>query len=287
MVEKMTKVAFPDKESITSLLRVTCYRGFLGLYLSPRGRKAQLCRKAGFSSRSYLSEIIAGKKGLSRDSFQRIKGALGSSSLWVNFFECLVWKSELSLRPKHFSHETNENKLNLLRSSLLQVSLQSHSTQDSKGAIRCVGQPQLFQVYAALGSENKGANMQEIIGRTRLNALTVEKYLRRLLMMEVIYENNGRYYAPVNKSDALTIKNPQTISNLMGQVCKKIYQDRDRIARESNSMVVYSAFSVSRQQMEIIKERLSSVIFEVLDEFQDDDGDGVQQLFISVFDNPF
>ena len=49
---------------------------------------------------------------------------------------------------------------------------------------------------------------------------------------------------------------------------------------------LYSAFSIRRDQMPKLKKALQKAVFDVLDEYQDDNGDCVEQIFLSSFRTP-
>lgn len=271
-----------DPALIQRLVETKSYQQFLQVLLEPRGASAQLARRAGFNSRSYLSELMAGKKGLSQDSFNRIKTGMGLPRSLTQLFEALVYQSESQLRPARYSSEQIHD---LISQALREIKTQP-SPGNSELARACVRSPQVFQIYAALGLPSEGATLEEIMLRTSLSARQVKVHLKKLLERNIIVHQADRYYAPVSQADHLGIHETEDLSEMVKLVTQDIQKSRNEILKDANSLTVYSAFSVQKRNLPELKKKLQAAIYGVLDEYQDDRGNNVQQIFISLHGNP-
>lgn len=248
-----------------------------------RGVKSNISRKAGFSSRSYLTEIVAGKKGFSRDSLSRLKGALPLDKSWLRLFEYLAWLEDPKLRPPTLSVGELRQEIKNLRITLERQMSQKPGYKVAEPNIR---RPQVFQVYAALGDEKTGATLDEIEKRTGLRHHSICVALRQLVVSGAVLQNGDRYFAVAMKADALGVKEPEVLADLIHIICTDLQKRRVHIAKVPTNLTIYSAFSVRREQIPLLKDRLEAAIFEVLDEFQVDAGNQVQQVFLSMHGQP-
>lgn len=274
-----------DSSFLQELAMAPTYRSFLSLLLQKRGAKAQLCRRAGFTSRSYLSELVAGKKGLSRDALSRVKTALNLPKPLPQLFENLVYQSEPSLRPSKFSEQSLQDQIAQIRHEVVN---QVHRPIDKAEIVKpCVKSPQLFQVYAALGLPSEGASEKEVSLRTGLSPRQVNRHLKQLLELKAITQKGDRYFAPASQADNINMEDSKSLSEMVRLVSQDIQKNRDNILSDLNSLTVYSAFSVQKNHLPQLKKKLQAAIYGVLDEYQDDRGNCVQQIFISLHGNPF
>jgi uncharacterized protein (TIGR02147 family) len=106
------------------LLRTDDYREFLKDYLEKtriRNRPvnlADLARKAQFSSRSFVSDVLRGKRRITPSSLPRFKQALGLTGAWAQYFELLVMLSENDCRPARQTDEKTCEKIDAVRKKI-------------------------------------------------------------------------------------------------------------------------------------------------------------------------
>ena len=262
------------------------YREFLNLVIvemeseTGRGVKATICRKAGFGSRSYLSEILSGKKGLSRDAMLRLKTALKLTGSLAKLFEALVIKEHPMIEPKTDLIRLNQ-KITELRGELknLTVSSQKNIKPD-------LNRPEFFQIYAALGAWDKGASLDEISNRTGLSTRIIKSVLLLMIKKEIVELKQDRYFALSSKVDDISSKDFESVSLMVRKVCSTIHRNSAALVKDEVNLNLYSAFSIRRDQMPKLKKALQKAVFDVLDEYQDDNGDCVEQIFLSSFRTP-
>jgi uncharacterized protein (TIGR02147 family) len=272
---------------VRELSKATDYRKYLITIMDAherargRGTKALISRRAGFASRSYLTEILNGKKGLSRDAMVRIRTALKLRGPLAKFFECLAALEHPEIRI----HEMNPARLREKIKSL-RTELTNFSEEQNKIASPHLQNPEIFQVYAALGPEAVGATIQEVLFRTKISESMARKGLGQLISSGAVLKNKDRYHAVASKTDALSSQDEIAISEMIQKVCASIQKNRQQIVADKKSLGIYSAFSVRREKIGELKKSLEAALFEVLDEYQDDSGDCVEQVFLSLFRRP-
>lgn len=245
-----------------------------------RGVQASICRKAGFASRSYFSEVLSGKKGLSRDSMLRLKSALKLTGVVGKLFELLAIQSNPGIDPRMDQKQIGQ-KISNLRAEIKRANDLNH-----KEIKPDLNRPELFQVYAALGSIDSGSNLEQICYRTGLSKSTVKRALQLMMDQGFVEGKEDRYFAVTSKADNLSSTDHEAVSELIKKVCFSLQRNRSVIAKDKANLNVYSAFSIRREQMYKFKQTLQKAVFDVLDEFQDDDGDCVEQIFLSAFRAP-
>lgn len=236
-------------------------------------------RRAGFSSRSYMCELLAGRKGLSRDSLLRIKSTLKLPKKHLQLLELLAYNEDPRLSSGVTSRHALKQKLEIARTAVLndETSDKAH-TRYAKFA----GQTQLHRVYAALGTPREGATLSDINARTRLALPAIEQALSALKAEGLCIQNCDRYYASQNKVEILSTQQQEELFGLTQDVCTQIKKQARQIATSDSQLLLYSAFPVCRSELPKIKRRIREAITAIIDEVQDDSGDQVEQIFISM-----
>lgn len=265
------------------LLKAENFREFLNLALPLTNQsQAILSRRAGFGSRSYLSELLKGKKGLSKDSLSRLKLALRLPRRWSQYFECLAWMEDAKLRPLNWNEEDVLSHWRRLQADLKR----DHSDLGRKAAEAHVPRPQVFQVYAALGDLASGATFPEILQRTGLTEKSARQALAQLLEYAAVEKKDDKFFALSSRADALNLRRSEALAEMLGTVCTDLQKNRSKIVSIPTNLTLYSAFSVQKEQLPLLKQKLQEAVFDVLDEFQVDSGNQVQQIFVSLYGNP-
>lgn len=254
----------------------------LSLHYLKRGKinLADFSRRAGFSSRSYMSEVLAGKKGLSRDALTRIRGALKLPKPFLDMLEIRAYEDYRELAPAGSPSSSKSSASKRDHAATLLRALPTHIAaphMDSK----YVRSSLLYRVYAGLGSLALGASLSEIAERTRLSELSVQSCLQKMQDAQIVEERSGRFFVQSSQLDLFGLNSRDGLSELVSDVCRDLRNDRDRIIDDPANTVFYTAYSTDAVRLPELKKRLKAAIFEVLDEFQVDDGDCVRQLFFA------
>ncbi|WP_413612977.1 hypothetical protein [Bdellovibrio sp. HCB-110] len=273
----------PFDTSYSDLLEMQDARAFLKRALEVRYRKkgkinlADFSRRAGFSSRSFLSEYLAGKKGLSRESVGQLKTALKLPKPYLDLFSLLVGKDQPELLARRLSVEDIEKQMGSIKVS---VARQTEAMSQIKDPSRLISKPTLFRVFAALGTEEEGASLSEIATRASMSPENVIESLQFLMNEGAITTQNGRYYVRSHQIDFLKMSDSSSLADLTRTLCSQIRADANEIAADSKNYIFYTAFSLQSHQLPEFKEKLREAIFGVLDQYQDDKGDSVHEVFL-------
>jgi hypothetical protein len=152
-----------------TLLESTSERDFLGRwYTWAKENKsglsyALLTRRAGFASRSYVRDVMTGKRRLTMEALPRFVKAMELKGEYRRFFSLLVQSS-----PNRFGRAGDpkvQDKIarlkNRVRSDTESGRFPSHAQSLYLGKNR-------LEIYAALGTPSEGATLDEISQRTGL-----------------------------------------------------------------------------------------------------------------------
>jgi hypothetical protein len=271
---------------LESLLAATTFREFLRLALLRRYEEqgkinfADFSRRAGFASRSYLTELLGYKKGLSRDGLMKLKSAMGLPRGYLRLFELLVYLEQPELATKSFAGRDLAEEIRQQRRRIREEAVRETKVRDSS---RLVRKPAVFRVFAALGTPETGATMQEIERKTRLPGGVIDQSLALLRSEGAVEFADSRFYPRATQFDFLDLKNPQNLSELVSQVTQEIRREAPAIVERENDLVFYSALSIPTSRLAAFKAKMRETILENLDLFQNDEGEEVVQVFVSTY----
>jgi hypothetical protein len=247
-----------------------------------QGRRnvSDFSRRAGFRSRSYLSELLAGKKGYSRDSLMLIKNALKVPKPLQSIFELLVYRENQALRPKGLNESIIERRLAKARSEARGF---EENNELKSRMLPVLGRSDLLQIYAALGKEGVGATLNEISKRSSIEGPLVRQALLQLVDVGAVFVEGTRYVAKNSQLDLFGLRDTESLARLISEASAFLQTRHREILAQSDSLVFHTAFSINSVKLPAFREQLRSAIFEVLDRFQDDEGDTVQQLTLGSY----
>lgn len=236
---------------------------------------AEFSRHCGFTSRSFLSEYLSGKKKLSKDSLRAIARALELPKNGKDYFLALVAQDQPELGILNPENVLSEIKR--LRASPW------NDTEDIKKrrpyAGKVVSKKKCFLVYAALGTATLGASLDEIKKRCHLSEVEVLRNLETLLTAGLVTEKKNRYFANEAAADFLNFDGSE-LSDLLKEVGTEMIRVPADFIEDANNTVVFSAFSIDAKRIPKFKKELMDAIYSVMDKYQNDAGDSVQQVFV-------
>lgn len=267
-----------------SLLNSTNPREFLSQALKVQSSTekplslSQFSRQCGFASRSFLSEYLAGKKKLSRDSVRSIRSSLKLSKEYKDYFSVLVAQDQPELKLYEGKKLSLPAEIHRLKSAVENRKniLNSHRVHFNQA----ISKKKCFLVYASLGEENKGATLAQIQKRCRLSELDCLRALEMLTQAGMAFSKNERFFAKAAALDFLNLSVSE-LGAIVRELGKEMISQPEDIASPKNR-VVFSAFSIDSDRVSLFQERLQEAVFELMDEFQSDNGDHVQQVFFST-----
>jgi len=244
---------------------------------------SQFSKKAGYSSKSFISEILSGKKKLTLDSAEKFSKGMSLNKDLGLYFKNLV-AIELIERGQLKTH--NKNSLILenekIRSKLSSKVQLKPTSDDLQEKIRKTLLKNHFPtVFAALGSQDLGASVAEITQRTHLTTMDIKGILLDMASIGVVYLKGDRYFAKNNLVDLDFLKSNQYfVENFLR--CSSRAQHRLRKnTNNTSSLFMTQTFSVHSSRLPELKERLKAVIIEFADDAENSLGDCVSEICVS------
>jgi uncharacterized protein (TIGR02147 family) len=284
----MATSRFQESEIVSQLIGAKDYRSFLKIafkYLEEKDSRfsfASFSRNAGLNSRSFPRDVLLKRKRLTFSSTEGFSRALGLKGDLEALFKLLVAQEEKDLRTPKDTQDQIKKKIEKARSRM-NLKQQGDQSERSEGMLK---HPQWMEVYSAMGTEQDGASLEEICSRTRMSPKALESTLKRMFQQGILRfeEEKNRYYA---QSAHLILKSPQAsqviLSAFLNQLSKaKVAAERNFHAEDK--LFYYSAFSVRRQDMPALKEKLRSVLRQFHDESEVPTGDGVAKLGVAFLE---
>lgn len=258
------------------------YRQFLLEVLNSketRGGLAHLARRSGLS-RSFLSELVQGKKALSLRSFIKLSYGLGFHGDLKTFFTLLVSQEIEEVRKTLPTGVKTMNRLEQLRQRLLQKA-------EGKSQVGFQGGPALsldvFCIYAALGPLDSGATLAQIVDRTHFERAQVLRVLKLLCESKVVSKSGEHYVATERTLDLQELGENLGFIQAFSESTLELGKKAQQIAKSPKNLIFFSAVSIDPLKVTEVKDRLRSAILDVLDEFQDDEGLAVKKITLAMY----
>ncbi len=270
------------------MLKASGYREFLpAFFVDPSTKRgpirspkplsyAEASRRAGFASRSFLRDVVGGRKSLSLASLERTSRALSLTGNWKRYFTALVLAS-LDGPGKH------ETKLQRLREQLARpATVELEISSSKRREIRNYLSNSVPVVFAACGSIAEGASEREISARTGLGMVVIGRALTQLMALNLIQAKNERFY-PLNSHLALSKLGGDSFFRADYAGALKRTAERFRVsAEDGKSLFFLSSFSVDRERLPALNQRLRELMLEFVNEVETPSGDGVAELVLGV-----
>lgn len=275
----------PAHDLFESCLKANDYRSFLAEVFSraekndPKFSYAAFSRKAGFTSRGFVKEVVTGRKRMTAYALPRFVKALGLPTQVKTYFNYLVALEESELNSDGLATEQIQTRLQQLQAKF-RLHLESLASDSTKTLFKS---HQMLEVVSVLGNQHLGLSFDQITHRTRINPQICAEVLKRLLQEEVAVEKNGKYFS----------KNPHFIFQGLGknQGFKEVFLEtlmnlRRKVTTSFDSredLFFQSYFSVEKQRMPELKKRMRDLLQEFVQENENDDGDSVAKLTVGLF----
>jgi uncharacterized protein (TIGR02147 family) len=239
---------------------------------------AALSRKAGFSSRSFIGDVIEGRRRLSPSSYPKLARALSLHARLRSYFHLLVVRDEPDLNFEQLDRLSIELRLKELRARLkndLETALNKNKKAEALLKAR-----DMMDCYAALGN---GATIEEVASRTGLSLNYVKFVLEHFLSNSTARFENGKYVvdnAVVFFNDLGSSQNAkacylQTINELK----RKADSGFHNVDRAFSQFV----FTVDSSKMPELKKKLWELMKEFTESSEVHDGDRIAKLAIGFY----
>lgn len=280
-----------DTEFIETLLIAPDFRQFLLCFFqkdherrAPKPLSYQrFADLAGFASKSFMADVIAGRKQLTQSSFERTVLALKLNRTWREYLFYLIARDNAAFRL-NFSSEEIEAKITELNRSLKAKRIIRHSSGDNS-LVKAYLRPDFPEVYAALGTIDRGASFAEIQQRANIQETSLSPILEELVKVGLADMREGRYH-PV--ASALAADELQGAMIFHEDFMRSLSKARRRFpeqAQTTSSLFITQTFSVSSAQLPEFKRELSRLITEFSDRIEEAEGDAVAEICVSFTHN--
>jgi uncharacterized protein (TIGR02147 family) len=235
---------------------------------------AFVSRVSGFAARSFPRDVVCGKKSLSIESAIAIAKGLKFTADLKEFFLALVavtnTENESDLRKKI-------HRVNTMRDRLSRRALERDNEADSAFAIK-----NFATVYAALGSEENGASMIELIERTRLSKSNLVSTIEELLKIGLIKIDNHRYYPCVNHLAFSQLKDAGAFHHQYLTRLKQAEGEARRNFSSPQALFQESTILVREDRLVELKSELRNLLLKFVDESVDAAGNRIASVLVAM-----
>lgn len=282
----------PNLQFTEALLGAKSYRDFLAMFFEkdhgafveqitrPTLSYAEFSRRAGFSSRSYIRDILLGKKRVNLSNFEKITVGLKLNSQQRDFFRALVALEEpgFRIRTTLAPEEILAKQISKIRKSH-QLKRFSKDKLDVKSLLDSA---EVALVFASTGTELLGASHDEIVGRCRLGQTQVKNALQALIRSDLVSVRDGRFFPcsahvaveRLGGDDFFRQDFLRTVASL-----KRKFESQPN---QKTSLFLASTFCVRESQLPALKESLSQALLQFISAAEDSQGDTVVELVVGL-----
>ena len=273
-----------DKVFINKLLEARDYRAFLHCFFDKDIKRKKpvvltlqkFATKANFSSRSFIRDVILGKKRLTRRSLPKVIKGLSLNSTWARFFETLVFLEEEDLRNENLQEEQLAKRLKKLR---MQLGLLD-APEDNQRAYTVLLNKNFPDIFAALGDES-GATFEEIQSRTNLSERTVKNILSQMLRAKIIKLDTSHFIVTEQAIELVNLKDENLFKEDYLRALAKL-RKRFKHQIKGDSLFVTQTFSVQKKKIKEFKSQLNQLVSDFADEAEDPLGDCIFEITLGA-----
>jgi len=238
----------------------------------PKTSFADLARKMGFSSRSFVRQLMIGNRRPNLQNCRQISQGLGLSSEASDYFELLIVAENQQLDPVAFDKKLNEAELKLRRS--LDKGVRQIRKTD----------PIPFErwpfIYASLGSPKQGRTLPEIVEMSGQNKTVCFEILEALQKKEMIHwdSKQQRYFAKEEIIEIGELGNSKILKNLYKLIALETLRRVDSDLSGGQALFHSSVFSVRKEQMPQLTKDLNKVLSAYMCSAEDSEGQELAML---------
>jgi hypothetical protein len=199
---------------------------------------------------------------------------------YSDILECLA-----VIENPHLEYGRRVKQNNLAHIEALKYKLKTNESSKSFGESKVVS-PNLIQkidyykIFACLGSIEQGASIPEIKARSSLSDRVILELLNLMIQSELVYKNGERYFVIASNIDKFGLGLQQGLGGLVAEVCSNLRHNRRNIIESPVDNVIFTTFSLRSDKLSEFRSKLKTAMFNVMDEFQDDTGERIRQVFL-------
>ena len=273
---------------VSGLVESPNYRSFLKKFFS--GSKgadankvytyAEVSRRAGFSSRAYIRDIVEGHKRVGPGNFDRIADGLKLTGALREYFRALASREEVSLVRR------SPKSLDQLKSEILKTNRSSDQRLGSKIPAQAGEHFGVIpSIFAASGDTDVGATFDEIKMRTRLHGTRLRPALDRMTELGLLVERGNRF-VPCHSHVALDLLGGDV--HFRADFERSLNLARQRFgfqARTQKALFFSSTVCVNSGDLPRLRNELRKTLLEFVNSAENSKGDVVVDLVTALSTN--
>lgn len=272
-----------SKEFIARLLEAPDYRSFIDLIISEKNKRkkfgyADVARLGGFASRSFPRDVVRGEKRITLNSLPGFMRALYLTSDISEYFRMMVELEHEDCRAK----TQDEVKLRDIKIKYKEriISKFNSSKNSEEQAFQISSIP---EVYAALGSVERGATLKEIYDRSHLPSHEIETALEKMIATGLVLKKKLRYFPRQTHLNFEGLSQSEVFKKHFISGCERSARMARSGLSSDSKLFLSSAFSVNRSDLPKLKEELRSLLLKFVDNSEQTDGDKVVNFVASLY----
>ena len=284
-----------DQAFVAQLLQAANYRAFIKLFFhrdegieNPKKLTfGEFAQRSSFASKSYLNDIIAGRKRLTPGAFEKVVVGLKLNSAWAKYFKSLVSVEEPKFHSatkdrSYFVQQCQKAKNQLLRSQSVTV-VPRHAAKIQQVLVR----QDFPEIYAALGDLGAGETFAGILRKTRFSEEILKKALTALESVELLKFDSltGRYVPQSIGLDAYGLQDSELFKMVFFHSLEKAKKRFAKQAPGKEALFMTQSFSVKATQLAEIRQRIAETMDALSAQSEDSSGDCIAELCISFTSN--
>ncbi len=247
---------------------------------------AGISRKAGFASRGFLGDLICGRRRLTALSFARLKKGLMLSGFRAQLFEYLVALEERDVNFNNLSVDDLWRRISKLKLKLeMQSSARLSSSHGEIDLDNLLFRPEVYAVYASLGTQEHGASLLEITRRARLDVLSCRDLIMKMVHIGFVQQREDHYFASRSIAEIFDLGKKESFRRMYSALVHDLQLRTTRTLNSEQEYFYCGALSVNGKRLPEFKARLRDLISEFLDDIQDDKGDLIAKIVLGFYLN--
>jgi len=269
-------------ELAQQLLECSSYRDFIQVAIVHSSGKslnyAAVARKLNFASRAFVYELLQGRKAMTANSLSKFVSALKLSGPIAQLFQYMVWFEEPKLaRSSGFTEEKIRSKIKDLRKKISDKYISAPLVTPDFISY------DVFNVYASLGSTENGASFSDVLKKSGLTESVVDTILHHFVQNGFAYKKDERFYSTQTSIDLKSLGNNIGFKQAYLEAIKKLSKKAIQMEDHKQDLFFHTAFSVRKEKLAEMQERLQELILDFLDDEQDENGDTVQKITLGFY----
>lgn len=278
-----------------SLFGAKSYRDFLSLFFeknpevpgfSPLRKPlsyAEFSRRAGFSSRAFIRDILLGKKRVTLSNFDKIVRGLKLTAQQRDYFRALVAWEEHDFRGPPFgrTEEALRKQMDKIRKSHHLKKI-IRETMSSKSILHSAD---VSVVFAASGTEQNGASLEEIVRCSGLAPSQVINALQALQISELISYRNDRFYPCSSHVAFERLGGDEFFRKDFLRTVTNLKRRFEMNPQNDICLFLASTFCVAKSQLPALKESLNQTLLQFISSSEDSTGDSIVELVVGLTPN--